>query len=192
MLKSILWLITVVPFLLIFKLAAVLLGLILVPIGLIKPKIIDNPEPFEGRTVDQPWNMVHLQPQWIQSIWGSDKYGAEGNWFWNDDNKQDTFWKRFKWLAIRNPVSNLDRKVPWMKIYDIKGVDVSYVGDQEVNDVTPIKGIQYAWYKQYGGLRIVKDWGDALLHIRIGYKLEPTKAVGNASLSTMIGLEWKD
>lgn len=189
MLKSILWLITIVPLLLVLKLVAVLLGFILVPIGLIKPKTVDNPEAFEGRIVDQPWEMVHLQPQWIQSIWGSDKYGAEGNWFWNDDGKQDTFWKRFVWLAVRNPVSNLDRKIPWMKIYDIKGSDVSYIGDKLVSDVKPTEGMQYAWYKQYGGFRVVKRIGSKLMHIRIGYKLEPTKAIGNASLSTMIGVE---
>ena len=189
MFKSILWLILVVPFLFVFKLVLVILGLPMVAIGLIKPEVIENPEPYDGRTTDMPWQMVELRPKWINNLWGSDKYGAQGNWFWNDDQDTTKFWPRFNWLALRNPVSNLQNVFPMYKLENVRGSETEYIGDRIIYDNAHIPGWQYAWYGKYGGFRCVFNVLSKSVHIRLGYKLEPSREMGSASLSFMVGLE---
>lgn len=184
MLKSILYTIFIFPVILLVKLFFGLLGLIMVPIGLIKAKVTEPP-PHDSRWTDQPWQYVELTPKWIHDIWGSDKYGAQGNWFWNDDQDTTKFWPRFNWLALRNPTSNLERKFPWMYSDNIPGNEIEYVGNKDINEFIPVFGVYYSWYGKYGQLRAVFPIFGTPWHLRVGYKMSFNKEEQNARPTLM-------
>lgn len=112
MIKAILYTLLTLPLLLLGKLLISLLGLIMVPIGLLFSKVEEPPE-NPNRVVDEPWKYVVLKPQWIQDIWGNDKYGAEGNWFWNDE--QDVTAGQLK-AALR--LAGQAQTTIWMEGYE--------------------------------------------------------------------------
>ena len=195
MLRAILFLILVVPPLVVFKLLLALLGLVMVPIGLINSKIIDPAPPYEGnRTTDEPWQFEQLSPKLLDNIWGSAKYGAQGNWFWNDNQDNTAWWPKFNWLALRNPVSNLEYYFPW---YELKGVvnnDIRFIGDDAVFDSIGGNGIQLSWYGWMAGFHYVHPWGNnRCLRIRYGFKFQPNEKdkISSPSL-TMLIAPWTD
>jgi len=162
----------------------------MVPIGLVKSKIINPAPEYAGdRTTDQPWQFEALTPKLVDNIWGSAKYGAQGNWFWNDDQDNTSWWAKFNWLALRNPVSNLEYYFPW---YEMKGVvndDINFVGDAAVFDAVGGAGIQLSWYGRGAGFHYVHPWGNGrCLRIRYGFKFQPneTGRVSSPSLTMLI------
>jgi len=192
MLKALLFLLFVVPPLIAFKLLMVLLGLIFVPVGLLKAKVTEPPE-HDSRVVDDPWQFVKLQPDWLDNIWGSRKYGAQGNWFWNDDQDTTKFWPRFNWLALRNPVSNLEVYFPWYEIKDCDNSKIKYVGEPIVSDVLGFEGAQLSWYGWRAGFHYIKKWtNDRCLRVRIGFKLEPHENGTSSPNLTFIIAPWTD
>lgn len=113
-----------------------------------------------------------MRPKWIDDIWGSRKYGAQGNYFWNDRYDTTTFWARFKWLSLRNPVSNIDKKFPVYKIYQ-EPSEVKVLGNPFVGDKRGIAGWYIQWVpgKFRAEIYYIKAWSkDRCLRFRYGYK----------------------
>lgn len=93
------------------RLPLFLLGLILVPIGLMFP-IEDRKSirPFSEHNTHRNWWHVGL-PKWLW-LWSNDRDGAKGDkrgwWDLNcPTGNSDDFKSRFVWMAIRNPVNNM-------------------------------------------------------------------------------------
>lgn len=182
LIKPLIFLLVITPILVLFKFLIQLLGLVLVPIGLIKAKTIDPAPEHPTRKVDDPWQYIQLEPKWIDDIWGSRKYGAQGNYFWNDDQDTTKFWPRFKWLALRNSASNMEVKFP---IYRVKPdpETVVGIGTPRVGDVRGIAGFYFKWVPNefMAEVHYIKQWTDnRCLRFRWGYKGLDT---GSAKLS---------
>ena len=160
----------------------------MVPIGLVFSKVEEPPE-NPDRIVDQPWKYVVLRPKWLNDIQGNDKYGAEGNWFWNDEQDVTTFWARFNWLAIRNPANNLDKTFTFYEAKDVDMTNAEWIGNPKVEDDTPTEGVLLSWVGKYMQFRLVKRLGGKIVHIRIGWKMDLRKKVDSFDPSFMIGVE---
>lgn len=163
-------------------------GLVAVLIAL--PFAKEKPQP-EWKWNDKPqvypsWRFIAL-PSWAQPIWGSDKYGTMGNWFWGD-RKPERFWKQYEWLAIRNAASNWGRK--WFMRYNTQGRDIEYIGTALIDDNRGFTGWRFSWDKKHPwrcGLQILKRYGNTErgLWLRVGFKQDPTgddQAPGLASM----------
>lgn len=172
------------PFLVVAKALAILLGLFVVAIALPFAKESTPPAlpSTVNRTVADGWKYIAL-PKWANWLWGNDKYGAEGNWFWNGK----TFWKRYVWLALRNPANNLQRYSLFR--FDTDPKEVRWIGDKLVDDVRGFSGFQIAWQGWHSGLYWIIPYKniDKCLRIRLGYKINPcSKKSESAALSVLI------
>lgn len=171
------------PFLALIKIAASLLGLVVVAVALPFAKE-DTPPQLPNtvsRTTSPDWHYVRL-PLWANWIWGNDKYGAEGNWFWEGK----TFWGRYVWLALRNPANNLQR-YSWFR-FDTEPGKVKYHGSLTVNDVAGLAGQQLVWQDWRAGFYWIHPWSSSrCLRVRLGYKIDPvSNNPTSASLSILI------
>ena len=144
-----------------FKGLLAIAGWFLVPIGLIGAKRSDDIPKYPSRVPHPGWQYVPLSIKWIDAVWGSYKYGAEGNWIQYGKygySGVKEFWPRYEWLAFRNAISNAPFVFKFLKLW--------YV------DHTKIK--TYKWngftlciYGNVAGL----FWRD----FKWGYKLNPNE-----------------
>ncbi len=176
--------IIVFPFLVAIKALAILLGLFVVAIALPFAKEDFPPDLPDTvtRTVSPDWKYVRL-PKWADWLWGNDKYGAEGNWFW----PMGTFWSRYSWLALRNPANNLQRYFIFR--FDTNPEEVKFLGDKIVDDVRGLAGLQIVWQDWKAGLYYILPYKnrDKCLIVRLGYKINPmSKKPESAALSVLI------
>ena len=136
-----------------------LIGLIAVPIGLLLPTVTRPSRKYAGRTIT-----AFRSP--LLWLFGNEEDGLAPAWYVWANKGRDTFWVRFKWLALRNPVGNL-RFVPWInpKIVPSR---IRFVGaDREPPRGTA--GWFYVWQGAYSGVRLQsRNW-----RIWIGWKLKP-------------------
>jgi len=180
------------PFYTVIKLSMTLLGLVVVAIAL--PFSYDvEPAPEwdkpDKRSVYDGWTFVSL-PRWAQWCWGSDKYGARGNWFW-PEHYSDTrsFKAMYVWLAIRNACSNLNNNFGFS--YEYKGEYIDYIGAKEIDDNVGKTGVRLAWHRYrptMSSLTILLRYGSSNKYFwwRLGYKHQPHSESGNAVFATML------
>lgn len=165
------------------KLLASVLGLVVVLIALPFSKKVIPPEipTTVSRIVADGWQFIRL-PLWADWCWGNDKYGAEGNWFWN----AKTFWRRYWWLAIRNPANNLQRYSLFR--FNANPAQIRYLGTNLINDVKGIPGWQLVWQGSYAGMYILLPYSSTrCFKLRIGYKIDPSALKPtSASLSFIV------
>lgn len=130
----------VLPVLAGVKILASLLGLVVVALALPFARQAEPPAlpATVSRHTAPGWQFIRL-PAWANWCWGNDKYGAEGNWFWQGK----TFWRRYVWLALRNPANNLQR-YRWFR-FDTEPGLVRHVGSTAVDDVAGDAGWQLVW-----------------------------------------------
>jgi hypothetical protein len=93
------------------KLILVILGVVLVPIGLLfKKKDFTKPVVIKVGGVNlyyRPFN--YKMPNWLW-IYGNDEEGLMSNfkpWWDSQKGQADSFWSMYKWAVFRNPVNNL-------------------------------------------------------------------------------------
>lgn len=189
--KAALFILLVAPLIVALKIALLVMGYPIIAVSLLFAKK-EEPKPYPGRTVDDSWEYIVLQPKWVQNIWGSDKYGAQGNWFWNDEQDVTKWLPRFKWLAIRNPVSNIKNLFPFFESEAVEHGKVEYIGTKDLSGNTRGKtGMQLSWYytkegKFLAGFHWIKAWkNDRYTRIKFGFKLNPAKEgkVENVAIS---------
>jgi hypothetical protein len=151
------------------------LGLLIVPIALLfrREELLTATAfgfQYEG------WCYVKL-PNWAW-LWDNDEVGAMGDYTWPLNCKNpSSYWSMFIWLAIRNPINNL-QQVFGQKLDET--AIIKYCGDRLVESTTyPHEGwhlVQctcggHTTYSFY----LVKRYGksDRCLRVRIGYKVKP-------------------
>lgn len=168
----------------IVKLTGLVAVLLALPFAKEKPR---PPWPWNDEPHVYPgWRFIAL-PSWAQGIWGSDKYGAMGNWFWGDRDP-DRFWKKYEWLAIRNAASNWSRK--WFMRYNTHGRNIAYRGSAVIDDNTGVTGWRFTWDKQSPwrcGLVILLRYGrtERGLWLRLGFKQYPANGDQAPGLASM-------
>ncbi len=121
-----------------------LLGLVLVPVGLSLPTVTRPSRIYaDGRIIT-----AFRSP--LLWLWGNEEDSLAPYWYIWANGGKDTFWVRFKWLALRNP-----RRI-------------RFVGAGK----EPARGTAgwfYVWQGVYSGLRLQsRSW-----RIWIGWKLKP-------------------
>ena len=152
-----------------------LLGLVIVPLVLPFSKEQEPPEwkwggdPHENGTYEG-WKFISL-PQPFQKIWGSDKYGAMGNWIMAD-RKPESFLTKYNWLAIRNAASNWGY-MPFNR-YKAHSDNIRYFGSPIINDNTGVTGWRFTWdvtCPWRSGIVILKRYGNSnrALWFRLGW-----------------------
>ena len=186
MLKAPLFFLVLYPPLVAIKLLAVVIGLIAVPLA-IPFGYVTEPPSREGRSdrnVYSGWTFRTL-PSWAQWLWGNDKYGAYGNYFWDDmHDDPEEYWPQFVWLAVRNPANNLNNFALFKP--KISSVDVIVYGAQEVSDTQGKAGLQLATAGWLAGLYWILPYGNGRsLKVRLGFEISP-KTNGPVSLSVII------
>jgi len=93
------------------RLPLTLLGLVVVPIALAvgtttEGKGDTGPRPFTKYSTDKDWWWEGLHR--VFWIWSNDRDGARGDkrgWWY--DRAGYSFWSKYQWLALRNPVNNM-------------------------------------------------------------------------------------
>jgi hypothetical protein len=154
-----------------------LLGLVIIPVALLFTK--EKQPPLSTRY--EGWKYTKL-PKWAW-LWDNDIYGTMGNHHWTKESynpwfyKNPTgFWSQWYWLAIRNPVNNMEQ---WaLSSLDTKECSrIEYKGKYIIDN--NIAGYQFVWcndgWKYYSGLYVMMPWfktGRAL-ELRLGFKLKP-------------------
>lgn len=174
------------PLLVICKILAIMLGFIAVALALPFSKVDKAPELPKGvkRTVFEGWEYERL-PKWADWLWGNDKYGAQGNWFWPDYHDVKSFKGKYIWLALRNAANNLNRYSLFR--YETDASTFKVFGTNRVNDVEGLAGCQLVSSGWRYGLYCILPYGKRSLRIRLGYKFDPQKkGIQSASLSVLI------
>lgn len=176
MIKSMLILLVQFPILFVIKILMTLLGLLVVPLALLFSYEI-NPAPkwdrAAKRLVYTGWTFVSL-PKWAQWCWGSDKYGARGNWFWITKHPNTkAFFPMYEWLALRNACSNLNNHLTYT--YEYAHTDIKYIGTRHIDDNHGITGIRYAWNGWRGSFTVLLKYPGTNRYFwwRAGYKHTP-------------------
>ncbi len=127
----------------------ILLGLVLVPIAIlteVKPGVTrfgsQSPMRFKkpGRVGNWIFSNVRYRLLWL---WGNDEdgFGGDryGNWWLDRDKEPYTFWSKFNWSAIRNPVNNASRYWRLMSC-NVNECLIKYWGDPFTDDNPRIRG----------------------------------------------------
>lgn len=174
---SILSLTVLYPILLTFKLMMIVLGWAAVAIAIPFAKETEKPDwPWNDKpTVYEGWTHVAL-PFWANWAWGSDKYGARGNWFW-PEYYEDTrsFKAMWTWLAWRNPVGNLTYTTLYK--YNTNLQDLEWHGSSHIDDNTGQTGIRFSWSKSEpwrAGICMLLPYGNGkYFWLRYGFKQNP-------------------
>lgn len=149
------------------------LGLVVAPIALLfryqKPK-----SDTKFRSGNPRHKYIRL-PKWAY-IWDNSEWGAMGDDTW-PDNTDDitTFWSMYKWLAIQNPLNNLQNIIG----QDVsEGVELNWWGSKLVSGTSGDEGWHFVECKAGGkttySFYFIKGYGDKCLRIRMGYKVKPT------------------
>lgn len=179
----------------IIRLPLFILGLVLVPIGLLF-KVEDSAKAkrFTEHNTDRYWWHVGL-PKWLW-LWSNDRDGARGDKRgWWDANttvgeNADSFAAMFWWLAIRNPVNNM-RFHPWFAA-DLFEADVELLaGQYHVDDDDDGSGLGWQFCRFDNGdvklysfyylsqpmpewlVKIIPSLKEHVFQIRIGHKIKP-------------------
>lgn len=179
------------PIIALTKIILVILGLFIVAISIPFGRTIRPAPEWQGhsiRHIYDGWEFRAL-PKWSHWIWGSDKYGAYGNFIWGSKSNPRSFFSQYEWLALRNPASNINNFTPFSPLYYPN--ELKYKGKAKIGDAAGIDGYQFVWIKGmpiFGFYWIIRyGKSNKCLRIRIGYKLEPTKeGPQNANLSILI------
>lgn len=161
----------------------ILLGLVLVPVGLVFSRIDQTSErAFSEHNTNRTWALETL-PKWLW-LWSNDRDGARGDKRgWWDVNcptgDSSDFWSMFIWLAIRNPVNNMrfvkgiscDVSKCSVECLDGNNPDV----DDKVNRTgwmwLKATGPTFNYYTFYGVWPKKKDKTRALI-VRVGHKIK--------------------
>jgi hypothetical protein len=184
--------------LVIIKILATVLGLIMVPLGLMAPVYdLKTKRPFTQYHTKKNWYWVGLCKRgfdpssfdsWIFWLFSNDRDGAMGDkrgwWF---DREGDSFMSQFKWMALRNPANNL-RFVRGISVNMFETEVVKVAGQDEVSDHG--EGItgwhllmcQGKIFKYYGFYFLSSEYGEKItklipwlkgrvLIIRLGHKM---------------------
>ena len=185
--KAIIFFLFLFPPLVATKLLAILLGLVVVPLAIpFGHTPVEIPSRFgkSERKVYKGWQYRAL-PSWAQWLWGSDKYGAYGNYFWPDIHPNPKSWyAQFMWLAVRNPANNLNNFSLFKPVIRIG--DIDWIGDTEVSDTKGKAGFQLVTAEWLAGLYWILPYGNGRsLKVRLGFEISPTTN-GAVSLSVVI------
>jgi hypothetical protein len=174
LIKGILWMFTEYPVMLLLRLLAALSGLFIIP--LLLPFLVEETPPerpygASGRKVHEDWTYKRL-PRGFNAIWGNDKYGAEGNWFFYEEHR-GSLWGAYVWLALRNPANNINRE-----IYIPKGTLRFYGTQEKISDVQGREGFQFVTCDKPSGFIAGLYWIHKLsdhwcIRCRLGYKINP-------------------
>ena len=129
---------------LVVRVAAILVGFVMVPLGLAFTKL-PEPDVTEWQHISLPW--------WCDP-WDNVRDGAMGDkrmWWWNVGYKPwfdklppkaNSFIKAFWWLAVRNSVNKMARYYPGFGC-PIDKCEIEYIGDYLVGDDLGQEGFQY-------------------------------------------------
>ena len=180
--KALVFFLFLYPPLVAIKLLAVLLGFIIVPIAI--PFGYATKPNNDKRKIYKGWK-YRVLPSWADGIWGNDKYGAYGNYFWPEIHPDPTsFYAQFKWLAVRNPANNLNN----FKIFKpvIRIGDIDWIGKIDVSDTKGKAGCQLTTAGWLAGLYWILPYNNGRsLKVRLGFEITP-KTEGAVSLSVII------
>jgi hypothetical protein len=168
----------------ILRIPLILLGLIMVPIGLLfKKEHKETERPFTQHNTDKTWMWVTLPK--VLWIWSNDRDGALGDkrgWWDKNCPSGDSrdFLSMFNWLALRNPANNMR----WLKGFSVnmkEAVVTKLAGntDYDIDDKVgktgwmwlKAKGPTFNYYTFYGVWPRKKDPTKAFM-IRIGHKIK--------------------
>lgn len=172
------------------KLTAALLGLVMVPLGLIFTALPDW---------DVEEHTVIRLPFWCHP-WDNVRDGAMGDkrmWYWNIgyprvfnrlEDKAFVFMKCYYWLAIRNPANRISRYYRGMGC-PVDRCNISWIGQKVVKDKVGYEGLQFvkasgAVFNYYGFYHVVPcpqiGWFKGRYFVcRIGHKIEPKHATAD-------------
>ena len=188
--KTIIFFFILYPPLVAAKLLAMLLGLVVVPIAIPFGYVTEPPsrEDKSNRKVYEGWEYRAL-PGWAQWLWGNDKYGAYGNYFWDDMHPDpEEYWPQFVWLAIRNPANNLNN----FKLFKptVSSVDIKIYGAKQVNDTKGQAGFQLITAGWLAGIYWILPYGNGRsLKVKLGFGISPMTN-GPVSLEFIPGHPW--
>lgn len=160
---------------LIIRSSLILLGLFIVPIGILCKQ--------EDKSVSDGRKIVNF-PKWLW-VFGNDYDGLQGDKHgnWADATPfnlpVDHFYSMWVWAAIRNPVNNMRRLKPFY--CPANKCAFEYIGDKIVEDKPGLGGFRFtiatlgsmSWY----GLYFVKEWSlTRACVIQLGFKIKPSHA----------------
>lgn len=133
-----------------YDLPLMLLGLILIPIGLLFEQDNHMPKLF--------W------------LWDNAKYGVNGGGFWRRTNGENTsFWAKYKWLALRNPTYNSSK---YLISHVSTGIQ-SVIGNPKVSrdgdEGWYFARDGFAWEYQY--INAYQLFGSRCIKLRAGWKI---------------------
>ncbi len=117
--------------------------------------------------------VLETLPKWAW-LWSNDRDGARGDkrgWWDNETGDSESFWSRYQWLAIRNPVNN-SGFLPFLSCDVTKSVITVLSGSKADDYKTIVKG--YQWLKADDGkfsyyhfYYLSDNW-----YIRMGHKIK--------------------
>ena len=178
------------------KLVVALLGLIIVPIGLLKTRFpsthpfrdyveIDHTQKYIDRGSSGHWVYERL-PDWkIMKPFDNLNYGLRGEHTGRfsalHDGKESTFRVKFIQAALRNPANGL-RYTDFFSC-QVDNCDIVWWGDEGPLDIQPelkpgwnfVKGTDRDTGRNYYGFKVVKGIGSShAFQFRCGFKVEPS------------------
>ena len=99
----------------VFKLLSILIlsliGMILIPIFLLRTEPFDTINPL-AKTLPNGEKNRRFKDKWFDSIWGNEDDGIYGDInYWNKHFHKPSFLSAYIWTAIRNPVHNFTKRI---------------------------------------------------------------------------------
>ena len=172
------------------KYTLTLLGMIVVPFAI--PYAKDT-----GTYIGEDpvlWIERHL-PKWAW-LWDNDRDGTLGDkrgwWRKNKCNGHpETFWNQYRWLALRNPVNNLQRV--WPLYLNGLNLEKEFIGDYRVDDDPNEGGWHFVRSGWRTGFYLIFEYGfmGRSLEIRTGWKLRPENQKDKAVGFTVLIHPWR-
>ena len=171
------------------------LGWIVVPIALMFSKVDANTlANFTTYHTSRYWVLETL-PDWAW-WYSNDRDGARGDkrgWWDMTIDDGSTFWNRFRWLALRNPVHNLVTFSPELSCNVNEAEEFELLAGQEFEDYKH-EDCSFQWIrcesngKKYYHLYVNKEIKNGMgIYIRIGHKFKLEHVWGEEES----GKEWK-
>lgn len=160
------------------ELPAIILGLFLVPIGLLFLKPEGKSVPYTKYPEMGSWKLIRL-PKWLYP-WDNSIDGVLGDrrgWWANETKDWNPYVAMWWWMAVRNPANQLKR---FILTCDVSRCLVSvYKGQEFVDDEIGYTGFQILQAerddgKKYYQLYYVRPWGNSTrgLVIQMGFKFK--------------------
>lgn len=156
-----------------------ILGIFLIPIGLLFTKDLNVNVPYTQYPELGNWNFIIL-PEWLK-IFNNIVDGVRGDrrgWYHNDQKNKSEFFRRYWWTAFRNPTNYLNRfilsidvsKVTVKKIYGKDKVDnkENMFGIQLLEAISRESGNKYYHFQLVFGIPYTKK----CCMFRVGYKFD--------------------